>query len=120
MCLLFVYSVVSLKDSVKTRTVSDQSFVGVFENEKQMLEPYAGAACFLCHTNTLDPNWSGWGQERLGQDNLCVCTKKREKLERGNVNPLVFFFFSFFSPRYVEYNKGCGWMWLELKGSDTY
>lgn len=71
-----VYCVVSLKDSVSQRAVSDLSVAGVGENEKQMLEPCAGAVCSLCHTNTLDPNCSGWSQERLGQDKLVFVQKK--------------------------------------------
>lgn len=83
-----MYSFLPFKDLayLKRRNVSDPSIVGTGENEKQMLDPYAGADSSFWHTNTTqNASRSGRGQRESGRDKVqlaleCMCVQKRENV----------------------------------------
>lgn len=85
---------------LKRRNVSDLSIVGMGENEKQMLDPYAGAVSSFWHTNTLPRIRPGVGGDKESQEGtkfklVCVCVFARKhthpwawafKCTRGRLN----------------------------------
>lgn len=67
----------------KQRNVSDLSIVGIGENEKQMLNPYAGAASSFWHINTLPRIRSELGgcKDNWGlRNSVCVCAYKDKRV----------------------------------------
>lgn len=83
LCLLVFFCVllplVQRPSLLKRRNVSDLSIVGTGENEKQMLDPYAGAVSSFLHINTRPRIRPGeGGGEESGRDKLklaCVCAQ---------------------------------------------
>lgn len=69
---------------LKRRNVSDLNIVGMGENEKQMLDPYAGAVSSFWHTHCPEyiQEWVGAKRVREGQTQaytcVCVCVQKHE------------------------------------------
>lgn len=81
----FVYSFLPVQ-RLKWKNVSDLNIVGMRgENEKQMLDPYAGAVSSFWHTNTLPRIRQGVGGskretgEGQTQTSVCVCVFESAK-----------------------------------------